>query len=140
MDASSYKDLPIGYELEPVKKALTPEISKEFSWWPILKDFHTDEGIARSFGFPNLLAQGALVACYLSQLCLKFFGEWWLTHGELKVEFKKTVFVPQYITARGKLTERIEETGGGIKFAFEVWVENEAGEKVQTGSASCIIR
>ena len=139
MEASSYKEIPIGYELKPVKKVLTPEMSKEFSWWPILKDFHTDEEIAKSFGFPNLLAQGALVACYLSQMCLIFFGERWFTHGELKARFKKPVFTPQCITARGRLAERSEEAGGGTKLSLEVWVENEAGEKVQSGTASCIV-
>jgi acyl dehydratase len=134
----AYREIPIGYELEPVTKLLTPEMSKDFSGWPDWRNFHTDEEIARDFAFPNLLAQGALVACYISKMCTGFFGEHWFTHGELKVQFKKPVFTPQRITAKGKLAERNKEKSG-TRITLEVWVENEAGEKVQTGTASCIV-
>ncbi len=133
-----YREIPIGYELEPVTKLLTTEMSKDFSGWPDWKNWHTDEEIAKSAGFPSLLAQGALVACYISQMCTKFFGQAWFTCGELKVQFKKPVFLPQRITAKGKLSERIEESSG-TKLTLEVWVENEVGERIQTGNATCII-
>jgi acyl dehydratase len=113
-------------------------MSKDFSGWPDWRNFHTDEDIAREFGFPSLLAQGALVACYISRMCTGFFGERWLTHGELKVQFKRPVFTPQRITAKGKLAER-NKVDGGTRLTLEVWVENESGERVQTGTASCIL-
>ena len=133
-----YREIPIGYELDSVTKVLTPEMSKDFSGWPDWRNFHTDEEIAKSLGFPSLLAQGALVACYISQMCTRFLGERWFTHGQLKVQFKKPVFTPQRITAKGRLAERGEEAGG-TRLTFEVWVENEADEQVQTGTASCIV-
>ncbi len=134
-----YHEVPVGYELEPVAQLLTPEMSKDFSGWPDWRNFHTDEEIAKDIGFPSLLAQGALVACYISKMCLGFFGERWFTHGELKVQFKKPVFTPHRISAQGRLANRSKDAGGGTRITLEVWVEDEAGQKVQTGTASCVV-
>lgn len=135
---TKYQELRVGYELDPVSKLITEEMSKDFSGWPHWKNLHTDNGIAKNLGFPGLVAQGALVACYISQMCAKFFGKDWFTHGKMKTQNKRPVILPQQITAKGVVVEIVEEPEG-TKIDLEVWIENDAGEKFQTGTASCIV-
>ena len=134
-----YEQVPVGFELESVSMLVTSEMSKDFSGWPDWRNFHTDEEMAKRLGFPSLLIQGALVASPISQICTKFFGKHWFTSGKMNMKFKRPVFVPQTITAKGVLSEKEADEQGKTRLTFDVWVENEAGEKVQTGKASCLI-
>lgn len=132
------KDISIGTQIPPLEKLVTLEISQAFSYWPQLRTFHTDEKTAKEFGFPSVLMQGQLGVDYLSQMCYNFFGDAWYRSGKLEVNFVAPVFVPKRLTARGVINE-MESEGPRTVVKLDIWLENENGQKVQVGKASCSI-
>jgi acyl dehydratase len=135
---SSPHHVEVGQEIPPLSKLVTLEVSQAYSGWPERRNFHTDEGIARRLGFPSLVMQGVLGPAYVSELCLRFFGQGWLQGGRLDMRFLKPVLAPQRLTIRGVVRDKtLEETL--VRLHLDVWIENEAGEPVQRGTASGLL-
>jgi len=129
------KEFNVGHEIPSLSKLVTVEVSQVYSGWPAVRNFHTDEEIAHSLGFPAVVAQGGLGVEYLSQMCMRFFGEGWVNGGELSINFIGIILLPQRVTAKGVIREKVI-AGNSTRFVLDVWLENEQGEKVQVGSAS----
>lgn len=136
--APSAEGAQVGQELPPVTKTLTLEASQAFSGWPDAKSYHTDEELAHQAGFPTVLAEGTLGAAYICQMCMRFLEEGWLRGGMLAVTHIGRIHPPMHLTARGRITEKVPE-GDRTRLMLEVWLEDEAGQKIQVGSASGLV-
>ena len=134
----SANKVEVGQEVPSLSKMVTQETSQAFSGWPEIGNFHTDPAIARKLGFPAVLMQGMLGAAYLSEMCMRFFGQSWYKGGELSLSFINPVFPPQRLTAKGVVKEKTPE-GDGMRLVLEVWLENEQGQKMQVGTASAVV-
>jgi acyl dehydratase len=97
---------------------------------------HYEAAAAQRAGFPRPVVHGAMVAALVSEACRDYFGKAWLDSGRLKVAFIKPVLVEEAVRTMATVAD-IVSTGHTPVVNLEVWCENEAGEQVLAGSASC---
>ena len=128
------KSVVVGSEL--------PEIAKKFR----LEDFkrgdektiHTDYEAAAREGLSAPVAVGPQVAALLFRQLRLCFGEGWLVGGKFDFSFRKPVFVTDFCVARGTVSD-VSEEGDRLRVACDVWVENQKGDKVISGTASGLV-
>ncbi len=128
-----------GPELMPVELKVDRTLCWRFSGPG--RNYHTDLEQARKFGFPEIVVQGMLSTCLLSQLMANSFGEGWFAGGRMDVKLTNVLWAGETVRARGKLREQIE-LGSQRRHELEVWVEktNAARTLVAVGSASALTR
>jgi acyl dehydratase len=126
-----------GPEIEPVELRVSREVCWRFSG--PRANYHTDAAEARKFGFPDIVVQGMLTTCLLSQLMAGTFGEGWHAGGRMDVKLTNVLWAEERIRARGKLLERLPE-GSATRSLLEVWVEKDDPERtvVAVGTASAL--
>jgi acyl dehydratase len=119
-----------------------PTISKKFR----LEDFkrgdektiHTDYAAAAKEGLPAPVAIGPQVAALIFRQMRLCFGDGWIVGGKYDISFRKPVFVTDFCVARGTVS-RIEPENGALRVYCDVWIENQKGDKVITGTASGLV-
>lgn len=52
-------------------------------------DLHTDLGVAAEMGFPDLVVQGLVSVCWLSETLTRWAGPAWLSDGRVSASFLK---------------------------------------------------
>lgn len=138
MKVMASRDLPLGFELEPITKKVTLDKTRIFWGWPREKNRHSDYATARATGLRQPNIGGNQTAAFLGELFIKFFGEGYLG-GKLSINFIGFVLPDDVITARGIVTDKIVE-GDAVRLVLDVWCENQRGEKVLAGTASGLAR
>ena len=138
MQAKDIRDIEVGYEVPSLSKIVTTDVSKAYSGWPEVRNIHTDEEIARNLGLPTVLMQGMLGAAYISQLCINLLGEHWIKGGKLSVKFVKPVFPPQRLAVKAIVSNKLKENNA-VRILLDVWLEDGQGQKVQVGTATCLV-
>ena len=119
-----------------------PEIAKKFR----LEDFkrgnektiHTDYEAAAREGLPAPVAIGPQVAALLFRQLRLCFGMGWISGGKFDLTFRRPVFVTDFCVARGTITGILPE-GKQVRVLCDVWIENQKGDKVITGTASGLV-
>jgi hypothetical protein len=134
MKVTAGKDLPVGYELEPVTKKISLDKARIYEGWPATRSRHCDYDAAHATGLPAPNINGALVAGVLGELFIKFFGENYIG-GTLSFNLIRQVQVNDELTARGVIKEKAVEPNGTRLF-LDVWLDNQNGDKVLVGKAS----
>ena len=127
-------DLPVGFELEPVVKVVTLDKTRIYNGWPRVRNRHSDYAAAQASGLREPNVNGGQTFEYLGELFIKFFGTGYLG-GSLSVRFVGFVHPGDTVTARGVVEERRVE-GDRVRLVLDVWLENQRGERVLTGTAS----
>ena len=127
-----------GQELEPVELLVDRATCWRFSG--PAKNYHTDPEEARKLGFPEIVVQGMLSTCLISQAMARAFGEGWFAGGRMDVKLVNVLWGGERVCARGKLREVLPE-GGDRRNVLEVWVEKEDAERtpVTLGTASALV-
>ncbi len=134
MKVTAGKDLPVGYELEPVTKKISLDKARIYEGWPATRSRHCDYDAAHATGLPAPNINGAIVAGVLGELFIKFFGENYIG-GTLSFNLIRQVQVNDELTARGVIKEKVAEPDGTRLF-LDVWLDNQNGDKVLVGKAS----
>jgi hypothetical protein len=134
MKVTAGKDLPVGYELEPVTKKISLDKARIYEGWPATRSRHCDYDAAHATGLPAPNINGAIVAGVLGELFIKFFGENYIG-GTLSFNLIRQVQVNDELTARGVIKEKAVEPNGTRLF-LDVWLDNQDGDKVLVGKAS----
>jgi acyl dehydratase len=134
MQRTAAKDLPIGFEVEPITKRMTLDKSRIFQGWPAARNRHCDYEAAHATGLPAPNINGAQTAELLGELYIKFFGESYLG-GTLSFNLVNQVQLDDELTAGGILKEKTDE-GERTRLILDVWVSNQKGEKVLVGTAT----
>jgi hypothetical protein len=134
MKVTAGKDLPVGYELEPVTKKISLDKARIYEGWPATRSRHCDYDAAHATGLPAPNINGAIVAGVLGELFIKFFGENYIG-GTLSFNLIRQVQVNDELTARGVIKEKAVEPNGTRLF-LDVWLDNQNGDKVLVGKAS----
>jgi acyl dehydratase len=96
---------------------------------------HTDMEAARREGLPAPVATGPQVAALIFRQLRVCFGRGWIEGGRCELTFRRPVHVTDFCVARG-VVKRREDGPDGVRLHCDVWIENQAGEKVIVGSAS----
>ena len=124
-----------GPDLPPVKKTVDQRRCWMFSG--PAKNYHTDREAAKQLGFPNIVVQGMMSTCFVSQVMHDHFGAGWLTGGKMDVRLTNVLWVDDTVTAHAKVRE---ETREGVKTRVhcDVWVEKDDASRVLLGTASAV--
>ena len=99
---------------------------------------HTDD-YARDFGMRGALIGGSTLLSYVVEMLYNYFGDNWLYHGKIKVSFIGGGAINgDVVTSHGQVAA-MEPEEAGDRITLDVWLENQAQDKVVIGEASCIL-
>jgi acyl dehydratase len=122
-----------GPELEALEKTITLEMCQAFSGPEVT--YHTDREMARAFGFPDVVVQGMMSICFVSELMAHNFGAGWENGGKLNLKLVNVVWPDDRLRVCGKVRDESPE-GARRRVHVDVWCEKEDGVKTIVGSAS----
>ena len=120
--------------------ALQKQISLDMCWkfsGP-RKNYHNDRESAIKWGFPEIVVQGMMSVCFLSEMMTNRFGAGWLAGGKIGVNLVNIVWQTDRLTCRGYVRE-ITPEGERRRAHLDVWCEKEDGTKATIGTASAIV-
>jgi hydroxyacyl-ACP dehydratase HTD2-like protein with hotdog domain len=126
--------LPVGFELPSFRRTITREMAKIHA--APMSNFHTVLSDAQALGYPDIVIAGPMFICFFSEMFTRFFGEGWITSGDMEFKLFEPVFANQTITARA-VAARHERLNGRVRVGLDIWCERqEDGKKTSAGSAS----
>ena len=131
-----WTELRVGDDLPPLTKPAIDRV-QIVRYAAAAGDFnrlHLDEPYAHQLGFPGLFAPGMLPMAFVGQLLTS-----WLRRGhvrKLSARFIKIVWPQDELTCRGRIAE-LRREGGACYADVELWAENQKGELVLRGQATC---
>ena len=103
--------------------------------WPA-KNLHTDLEAARDAGLAEVVVSGTQWEGYLIGLMVELFGSAWFDGGEVDVKIPRSVKIGETIQPKARLESR-EPEGGRFRYRLAVWCENQDGQQVMMGTATC---
>ena len=101
------------------------------------RNYHTDAEQARKLGFPNIVVQGMMSTCFVSEVMERAFGMGWRQGGRMSVKLTNVLWVDETVTARAKVREEVAE-GSAHRVHCDVWVDKDDGTRVLLGTASAL--
>jgi acyl dehydratase len=124
-----------GCALEPLRRTAHEEMCRLFSGPG--DNYHTDRESARALGFPDIVVQGMLPICFVSELLTRDFREGWLAGGKMDVRLVNVLWAGERVSARAEIRDEVPEAGR-TRVHMDVWIEKEDGTKVVVGQASAV--
>jgi acyl dehydratase len=125
-----------GEEIRPLARPITLAMCEAFSGPE--KNYHTDRAMAQALGFPDVVVQGMLSICFVSELMTHAFGLGWHLGGKMDLRLVNVVWPDDVLTTRGKVREEVGE-GSRRRVHLDVWCEKGDGTKTLVGSASALV-
>ena len=131
-----WSELRVGDDLPPLTKPAIDRV-QIVRYAASSGDFnrlHLDEPYAHAVGFPGLFAPGMLAMAFVGQLLSA-----WLRRGhvrKLSARFIKIVWPTDELTCRGRIAD-LRRDAGACYADVELWAENQKGELVLRGQATC---
>ncbi len=123
-------------EIAPLEKPVTIEMCKTFSPGT---NYHNDAEEAKKLGFPDIVVQGMMPVCFLSEFMTRRFGEGWYAGGRMSVNLVNVLWGGDGgAVCRGLVREYTTE-GARRRAHCEVWAEKRDGTKIIAGSASAVV-
>ena len=122
-------------EIAGPRKEITLEMCQKFSG--PRKNYHNDAEEARKLGFPDIVVQGMMPLCFVSEMMTQRFGRGWLAGGRMNVNLVNVLWKEDRVTCRGRVVA-ISPEGGYQRCQLQVWCEKEDGTKVVIGTASAL--
>ena len=122
-------------EIAGPQKEITLEMCQEFSGPH--KNYHNDVEEARRLGFPDIVVQGMMSLCFISEMMTQRFGRGWHVGGRMNVNLVNVLWQGEVVTAKGVLREKTPE-GSGERVQLQVWCEKADGTKIVVGTASAV--
>lgn len=123
-------------ELPPLSKRVTLEMSRLFSGPE--RNYHTDVEEARKLGFPEIVVQGMMSLCFLSEMLARRFGEGWYVGGRMNVNLVNILWLDEELTCHGLVREVTPERSRR-RAHLQVWCEKADGTKTVVGTASALV-
>ena len=102
------------------------------------KSYHTDQEMARALGFPDIVVQGMMSVCFLSEMMTNRFGAGWIAGGKMNVNLVNIVWQSDRLTCRGFVRD-ITPEGPRRRAHLDIWCEKQDGTKATIGTASAIV-
>lgn len=124
-----------GERIALAPRTITHPMCEAFSG-PV-KNYHTDQEMARALGFPDVVVQGMMSVCFVADLMTKRFGPGFLGAGKLDVRLVNVVWPKDALTTSGVVREVVSE--GSRRRAFlDVSCAKPDGTVTIIGTASAI--
>lgn len=124
-----------GSDLEPATKQVDQRRCWMFSGPQ--RNYHNDREEAEKLGFPNIVVQGMMSTCFVSEVMQKAFGDGWLCGGRMALKLTNVLWVDETVTARGRIANEVPE-GTQTRVHCEVWVDKADGTRIALGTASAL--
>jgi len=124
-----------GAPIGPLTRPITIAMCEAFSGPE--KNYHNDRESAQMLGFPDIVVQGMLSVCLVSELMSRAFGLGWHCGGKMDVRLVNVVWVGDVLATRGKVREEVPE-GSRRRAHVDVWCEKADGTKALVGTASAL--
>jgi len=124
-----------GERIAPISRTITIAMCEAFSGPE--KNYHNDREMARMLGFPDIVVQGMMSICFVSELMTRAFGDGWFRGGKLAVNLVNVVWGGETIATCGQFAERVPE-GKFTRVHVDVWGEKPDGTKTIIGRASAL--
>lgn len=124
-----------GRALEPLARKITEDVCMAFSG--PTENYHTNREAARALGFPDIVVQGMLPICLVSELLTREFERGWMTAGKMDVRLVNVLWADEAVEARAEEREEVPEADR-TRVHLDVWVQKGDGTKVVVGSASAL--
>ena len=128
-------DVPQGEELDPIERRITLEMCGAYFHGDV--NYHTDKEASEALGFEDVVVGGRMTMSYLGDMMDRRFGKGWFEGGTLDIKFTNIVWPNEVVTARGVITDKVEEKGG-TRARVTVWMEKPDGTVVIVGKASAL--
>lgn len=96
-------------------------------------NIHYDEAAAKATGLPGCIIQGAFKCGMLGRMVTDWLGESG-TLRRISVSYRGMDFPGDMLTCRGKITNSYAKDGENY-IEFELWTENQRGERTTQGTA-----
>lgn len=122
-------------EISGRQKEITLEMCRKFSG--PARNYHNDIDAAKKLGFPDIVVQGMMPLCFLSEMMTDRFGVGWFAGGRMNVNLVNVLWQSDKVTCRG-IVRSIEQEGAKNRTELDVWSEKEDGTKIVVGTASAI--
>jgi acyl dehydratase len=133
-----FVDLRVGDDLPPLSKPAVDRV--QIARFAVeardLNRLYLDEPFAASLGYRTAVAPGVLAMSFAGQMVTQ-----WLRRGtvrKLAARFVKLVRPGDELTCRGRVADLRREAGECLA-DLELWAENQKGEAVLRGSATCAL-
>jgi acyl dehydratase len=124
-----------GEELTPIEKTIDRRRCWMFSGPGA--NYHTDADAAKKLGFPNIVVQGMMSTCFVSELMEARFGRGWVAGGKMSVKLTNVLWVDETVTTFGRVREEQPE-GGATRVHCDVWVDKVDATRILLGTASAL--
>ena len=124
-----------GRVLGPLTKTVDEETCRRFSG--PAENYHTSREAAQALGFPDIVVQGMLPICLISELLTTEFGDGWLAGGKMDVRLVNVLWANETVHVRAEERDVCPEADRARQY-LDVWVEKENGPKVVIGTASAL--
>jgi len=102
------------------------------------KNYHNDREAAIAWGFPEIVVQGMMSVCFLSEMMTNRFGAGWLVGGKINVALVNIVWQTDRLTCRGFVREVVPE-GEHRRAHLDVWCEKADGTVATIGTACAVV-
>ena len=101
--------------------------------------YHNDAESAKKLGFPDIVVQGMMPVCFLSELMTNRFGEGWYSGGRMTVNLVNVLWGgDDGVTCKGRIREYTPESSAR-RAHCDIWAEKADGTKVIAGTASAVV-
>ena len=92
-------------------------------------------GYIRDLAAGDIIADGMIMANWVSSMLVEHFGLAYVERGELRTKFIKPVPLGMTIVCRGRVQSVERLAGGALGCMLDVWCEDEHGVRVVDGHA-----
>ncbi|HZU75267.1 MAG TPA: hypothetical protein VFA70_00780 [Dehalococcoidia bacterium] len=101
-------------------------------------NYHNDAAEAEKLGFREVVVQGTLSICFLSDMMTEAYGEGWWLGGRIQLNLVNILWAGEAVQAKGIVRERVRE-GSVWREHLDVWTEKDDGTRTIAGTASAIV-
>ena len=103
--------------------------------WPD-QNLHTNLEKAREAGLPDIIVSATQFEGHMVDLLIELFGEAWFSEGAIETRVPKSLILNDTVQPKAVLRE-IQYDTDCRTFVLDVSCENQHGEQVLVGTASC---
>jgi len=126
------KTIRVGEEIPSLTKTAYMPIDLEGR-----NPIHTDD-YAKEHGMRGALIGGSTLLSYVLEMLYNYFDQNWFYYGKTNVSFIGGGAINgDVVTAHG-MVKSAEQEEAGTRLYLDVWMENQTGDKIVVGEASCI--
>jgi acyl dehydratase len=101
------------------------------------KNYHTDAEAAKQLGFPNIVVQGMMSTCFVSEVMLREFEMGWIQGGKAQLKLTNVLWVDERVTTHARVREERAE-GSRTRVVCDVWCEKDDGTRILIGETSAL--